>query len=265
MKVTGIIHAHSTYSYDGKLSLEELKRLLFSRGHAFCCVTEHTDEMTEEQAAEFVKECFRLSDKSFVFIPGFEVPYKDAHVMMIGTEAFLGQFADEHLLARWADLSEWVVLAHPVRNHFEVDAPLLAAIDAIEVWNQQYDGKAAPRFRSLRLLADLQLDRPDLHATGGIDLHRSEHYGSPIIELEPHKLDEINIVHALRLGYYTIAGKDVAVSSTGVFKRGGGLLTRLASRLSIIFIGIGKTMNAMLALIGLRLPRTLTRAVRGRV
>ena len=81
MEVKGILHCHSTYSYDAKLSLPELKKLLQKKGLSFACMTEHTDELTKERAVAFVEECRSLSDGSFIFIPGFEVPYKHAHIL----------------------------------------------------------------------------------------------------------------------------------------------------------------------------------------
>lgn len=255
MKYTGILHAHSTYSYDGKLCLAELKTLLFKHGHSFCCVTEHTDELTPEQATAFVAECERLSDQAFVFVPGFEVPYKDAHVLHIGTTEFLGQFADPGMLMRWRAATPFVVLAHPVRNRFKIDETLASVIDGIEVWNQQYEGKAAPRFRSLKLFRDLWLAKENLLVTGGLDFHRKEHYGTPHVTLEVDSLTVEKVVDQLRLGFYTVEGKRVVLTAHGEFKKGGGLLTRLASAVSIFIITVGKAINKVLALFGFKLPR----------
>lgn len=265
MKLTGAIHAHSTHSYDGKLPLGELKKLLFKHGLSFCCVTEHTDELTPEGAAAFVAECEKYTDQAFAFIPGFEVPYKDAHVLFIGTTKFWGQTADSASLWDWRSSTPWVVLAHPVRNRFVVDDPLLEVIDGIEVWNEQYEGKAAPRFRSLRLLQTLQQTRPELLATGGLDLHREEHFGAPLIELETYTVDGEEILNQLRHGFYDIKSKRVVLDSHGAFKKGGGFLTKLKSVVSIMFINTGKAINALLAMMGLRFPKGLSRFIRGRV
>lgn len=261
MMYTGVMHMHSTHSYDGKLTLSELKSFLQARGVSVCCMTEHTDEMTAAGAAAFVAECRALSDQSFVFVPGFEVPYQDAHVLHVGTTRFFGQTADAAQLSVWRDATPLVVLAHPVRNRFVVDEHLLRVLDGVEVWNQQYEGKAAPRFRSLVLLQTLQTDRPGLLATGGLDFHRVEHFGTPQLELELDELSEAAVVAALKAGAFKILGPAATLSASGTFVRGGGLTTRFASATSILIITFGKLINRGLARFGLRVPR----AIRARV
>ena len=172
MEIKGVAHVHSTYSYDGKENLSDLKAFLQKEGITFCFLSEHTDKLTIEEAQLFVQECKALSGSQFVFVPGFEVPYKDAHVLLLGTEAFLGQVADEHMLAQWAGRSALTILAHPVRNRFVVDQTLRSAIDGVEIWNQQYDGKLVPRPHSAQLLRSLQEQNEGLFALGGLDFHR---------------------------------------------------------------------------------------------
>lgn len=145
-QITGIIHAHSTYSYDGKSTLSELKTLLQNVGHSFACMSEHTDQLTESQLSEFVSECQSLSDESFVFIPGLEIPYKQAHILLLGCISWMGQEAvDRAALQTAASTAQLTILAHPVRNKFKVDQAMRDCIDGVEIWNQQYDGKAAPQ------------------------------------------------------------------------------------------------------------------------
>ena len=80
MKIKGALHIHSDYSYDAKMTLVELKDLFVNNGLSFALMTEHTDEMCKERAERFINECRHLSDDTFVFVPGFEVPYKSTHV-----------------------------------------------------------------------------------------------------------------------------------------------------------------------------------------
>ena len=68
--VTGVLHVHSTYSYDGKESLLSLRNFLVEKGISFCCLTEHTDYLTLEEAQRFAQECRALSTGTFLFIPG---------------------------------------------------------------------------------------------------------------------------------------------------------------------------------------------------
>lgn len=269
MVYQGVVHMHSTYSYDGKLTLPELKTALIKEGLSFACMSEHADEMTPESAAVFVEECRALSDDSFVFVPGFEVPYKDPkvyHVLMIGTTEFVGAFArDAQSLRDWASRATLVFLPHPVRNRFIYDDTLREIADGVEIWNQQYDGKRVPRTRAHKLLKDLRKERPELLATGGLDLHRAEHLTYPRYEMELSKLSEDAILDALKVGKYAFGNRACTVSGTGEWGDAGKLSARFASTLSTTIILASKKTNKVLAALGLSFPKSLKRAIRSRI
>lgn len=269
---------HSTYSYDGKESLQTLRDFLMVNGVSFCCLTEHTDQMTLEQAQLFVQECKMLSTSQFVFIPGFEVPYKvnakgkegvlghrGAHILLVGTEVFLGQFADGEMLKTWSRASALTILAHPVRNAFIVDETMEEVLDGVEIWNQQYEGKLAPRQRSVRLLKTLQKQNQLLLATCGLDFHRKEHFGSPLYTLDIQNLTYDLILSALKKGEYTFGREGVSVSSLGFWKNDSSFTSKLQSALSICVIVLGKKTNASLAFFGLRFSKQIKTFIRSRV
>ncbi len=266
MELTGIMHCHSLYSYDAKMSLAEIKELCKKNGVQFVCMTEHTDELTHERAEAFVRECDALSDETFLFIPGFEVPYEGAHILMVDARTFVSQYASTiETLKKWTDIASFVVLAHPVRNQFQVSDALLAEISALEVWNQQYEGKRVPRTRSLRLFDTLRLQKPALVATGGVDFHRASHFGAPFITLNATELSEADIVEKLRIGAFRVHSDEASLY--GVLPNASALiyLYRWRSTLSVLIIVIGKGVNALLASCGIALPKQLTQFVRSRV
>lgn len=269
MRYSGVVHMHSTYSYDGKLTLSELKALLVAEGVSFACMTEHTNEMTHESAAAFVAECRALSDESFVFVPGFEVPYKDPkvyHVLMIGATEFVGQFAREaQSLRDWASRASLVVLPHPVRNKFIYDEILLELADGLEIWNQQYDGKRVPRTRSYALLKALRKDAPELLATGGLDLHRGEHFTFPRYAIELDELTEDAILTALKAGRYTFGNEAHTIAATGEWEAASSFAVRSTSFCSTAIIFLSKKINKGLAALGLSLPKSLKRTIRARI
>ncbi len=285
MEIRGILHCHSTYSYDAKLSLRELKDLCVQNGVGFVCMTEHVDEMTGESASEFVRECEALSDATFCFIPGFEVPYKvnaegregalgyrvegskeHAHILMVGMREFLGNYAPNiDALKKWTEKASFVVLAHPVRNQFIVDSGMLHEIDALEVWNQQYEGKRVPRTRSLALLSELRAQKSLLLATGGVDLHRTEHMGSPLVTMEVDTLSESTILEKLQKGAYIVSSPQSTFLGTlpniqELIKK-----HRFESALSVLVIVLGKFVNKVLATFGLKLPKSLKQIIRKRL
>lgn len=263
MIVTGVLHMHSTHSYDGKVPLSDLKQFLMARGVQVACMTEHTDTLDEESAAAFVRECRALSDDTFIFVPGFEVPYKNAHVLHIGTDVFTSQVADAATLQTWRAHTPFVVLAHPVRNQFLVDETLLACLDGVEIWNQQYEGKATPRPRSAQLLRDLRVTKGRLLATGGLDLHRQEHFGAPLTKLTISEFSEAAIVSALQKGAYAIENETRSIAATDTGQP--SLRERLLSAWAVSIIVTGKGINKWLAALGLSLPKSLKQLIRARV
>lgn len=265
-EITGILHAHSTYSYDGKLTLKELRELCIKRGVHFVCMTEHADEMNFEMARAFIRECDTLSDTTFKFIPGFEVPYLNAHVLMIGCREFFKNYApDIATLREWTAHAPFVVLAHPVRNDFEVDEALLGELDALEVWNQQYEGKRVPRTRSLFLFETLRQTKQSLVATGGVDFHRIEHFGSPQVTLSPDTFTEGAIIEKLKTGAFTIHSERTQFFGTLPNVHGFAQNHRFESAVSVGIIDLGKWVNKMLAERNISLPKWLKRLVRRRL
>jgi predicted metal-dependent phosphoesterase TrpH len=269
MEVKGIIHCHSTYSYDARLTLRELKEVCQKNGVSFVCMTEHTDELTRERAEEFVRECEALSDSSFLFIPGFEVPYPPkgtgdhAHVLMIGTRTYHEQYAPTiEVLKHWTNDASFVILAHPVRNQFLVDDGLLQEIDALEVWNQQYEGKRVPRTRSLKLFEQLRKLKPELRATGGVDFHRKEHMGGPLVSLTLDSLTEDSVIEKLKEGAYSFSSDQALVYGTLPNVEELVKKHRFESFISVSIIVLGKFVNKVLATFGLKLPKSLKEAIR---
>lgn len=266
MMVQGIVHCHSTYSYDAKMSLRELRELFVANGVQFVCMTEHTDDLTKERAAAFLAECAALSDETFLFIPGFEVPYRRAHILMIGIRNFFERYAPTlDVLRTWSDSASFVVLAHPVRNRFEVEDGLLEQIDALEVWNQQYEGKRVPRVRSLRLFDTLKKKKPSLVATGGIDFHRKEHFSAPLVHLEVEALREVDIIEKLKAGAFTSVSPQAVVYGTLPNVKELIRKHRIESHLSVSIIVLGKFVNKVLASLGLSFPKSLKQLVRRRI
>ena len=279
MELTGILHAHSKYSYDAKLTLSEIRDICLKNNVQFVCMTEHVDELIEDEARDFVDECARFSDQEFLFIPGFEVPYKvntgdrgdalgnnHAHILMIGKRSFHGNYAPNiETLAKWAEGAGFVILAHPVRNQFLVDDGLLGLIDALEVWNQQYEGKRVPRTRSLELLEELRSRKHGLLAIGGVDFHRTEHFGTPLITLSVGTFSELAILEKLNIGAYTVSSPQATFFGTIPNIAELQKKYRLQSALSVVVIVFGKFVNKRLAQFDIKLPKWMKEIVRKKI
>ncbi len=258
---TGYLHMHSTHSYDGTVPLTELIAVLRAHGHSFVCMSEHTDSLNAESAAAFVAECRALSTSDFVVVPGFEVPYGRAHRLALGATSFpSASISTDAELAAWRAAAPVFVLAHPVRNHFTLPAGVVAALDGVEVWNQQYDGKLRPRTRSLARAGELAAGTL---RTGGLDFHKNEHLGSPVVSLELETLTEAAVLTALKKGSGTFGSAALTLPLIGTWQP--RLVDRLLSMFSIAVIKFGKSVNRILKRLGFKLPRRLRESIRARI
>jgi hypothetical protein len=182
---------------------------------------------------------------------------------MVGLREFFGNYApDIEVLKKWTEKASFVVLAHPVRNQFLVDDGLLKEIDALEVWNQQYEGKRVPRTRSLSLLHELREKKPKLLATGGVDFHRTEHFGTPFIDLAVPTLIETNIIEKLKSGAFTVSSARASFYGTIPNIEESIKKYRYDSAVSVFVIVLGKFVNKALAQFGVSLPRSLKQRIR---
>ncbi len=260
MKIKGALHIHSNYSYDAKVTLQELRNLFIKEGLSFALMTEHTDEINKEQAERFIAECRHLSDDAFVFIPGFEVPYKNTHILMIGAAEFFEEDQAE-ALNLFKNISTRVVLAHPHRNNYKIDSVLASVIDGVEIWNSQYDGKYVPRIKSIGLFKRLK-KKSAFSAFAGWDFHREEHAGGPLLVVEVLRNEESLILNEIKNGSFVIEGKISSLRSDASFVSGGGLFYSLFGLFLVGVISFGKRFNKILSKSGIKPPKNVRRIIR---
>jgi len=228
MKVRGVIHARARHSGNGFLSLAELKKSLFAHGLSFCCVTEESVAMTHETAAAFVDECHQLSDQAFVFIPGFEVPYDDVSLLLIGTSVFMNQTVDELVLRAWREVTPLIFLGRGTAVTEATLNPLLTLIDGVEVWNRSLDSGGSPHFKTLKMFSSLRKIKPELRAVAGLGLYEFGGHTQPEIELTVDAPDTAQIIRQLGLGFYTMTSGRTTIAADGSFISGGGFITKLS-------------------------------------
>jgi len=140
----GEMHCHSTWSADGKATIEEMARAAAARGYEFLCLTDHShylrDGKIEEQWREIESVNARL--ESFRVLRGIE-----ANITAKGTV----DVPDEVL----AEL-DWVVAS----LHTSLDrSPTDRVLAAIDNPNVDCIGHLTGRLISRRAGADLDLDR----------------------------------------------------------------------------------------------------------
>jgi len=160
-RLRAAFHAHSDWSYDGRLALEEVAALF--RRHRFDVVfmCEHDRGFSSERLRDYVEHCAAASNSGALLVPGIE--YADAddvvHIPVWGDVPFLGEgVATAQLLRTVAGHDGVSVLAHPRRRDAwkTVDPDWLGLCTGIEVWTRKWDGWA-PNRRACEWAADAGL------------------------------------------------------------------------------------------------------------
>ena len=92
MARSGIIHVHSTLSYDGQHTLAQLASFGRACGYSFIGMSEHSDTFDDEKMEVLVDECARLSDDRFLLIAGIEFSCEDnLHLIGLGIKRFTSE------------------------------------------------------------------------------------------------------------------------------------------------------------------------------
>ena len=209
--VRGILHVHSSYSFDSTTPLEAIRLLARERNLSFVVQTEHSNELTAVQHRRYVEEAHALSDATFLLIPGVEYATADnrIHVLAIGAEIF---WEDLRLCPpeRLGELVERIrqsgglsVLAHPERMDAIARVPpeVLERVDAIEVWNGKTD-RLGPSPRAAREVIRRRAGQAPAPALVGLDLHAPSDFRPVGVELDRMPGDGADLVGLIRAFRY---------------------------------------------------------------
>lgn len=170
-----VLHAHSTWSYDGHWELPRIARLFGRFGADAVMMTEHDTGFPADRFDEYRAACAAASTEDCRLIPGIEYsdPGNDIHILTWGLDRFLGEGrAVEATLEDVQAAGGAAIFAHPARRDawrlFQNSwVPLL---DGMEIWNRKTDG-VAPGAEALRLQAETGLP-----PTVGTDFHQARHF-----------------------------------------------------------------------------------------
>lgn len=267
MKISGYLHVHSTYSYDGKVSLVDLKKRLVAQGIQFACLTEHTDWLTPEKYQAFFRECQNLSDESIFFVPGLEVSFPDAHILLVGLKAEVDlSLSPIELVKAGHEQGAFVVFAHPHRSHFQAPKGVEKYLQGIEIWNGQYDGKRVPRPAAWSYRDVLAKQKNALFVTAGIDFHRWSHLPGPHLAVEVEQKTIGALLQALHAGRYVIMGPHTLIESKASLDSYKGMRwLRIESFVTLQFIRLARWINAVMQRWNIHLPKCVLEWIRARV
>ncbi len=209
----GLVHVHSTYSYDGHHTVQELGEFGRKRGYGFICLTEHSDTMDDGKMDRLVEECKRHSDERVKLIPGVEFTCGEYHILGVGIERFRAVEEPLRAIEFIKDQRGIAILAHPGRYGYSVPEEVVRALDGIEVWNMIYDGRFVPDPEALRWVKGLMERGLKVMCYGGADLHRITNS----IKVETYLLSQSSgkeaVVEALKDGAFLISNSWITLNS----------------------------------------------------
>ncbi len=206
-RMRGIVHSHTTFSYDGKLPPNRFALHLRLRGLSFVGITEHDNTMDAPTVCDLMATCAKLSDETMTLIPGVEfATARKTHILGIGIKEY---FADRDPAAIVREIKQQggvAVLAHPDNGDFERDPEFLGNLDGVEVWNGGHDGPYVPSVRNILALLEIRKFNPKVLAFSGLDFHDAGQYRGLRLEIdETHGADAVNA--ALKEGRFRVRGK----------------------------------------------------------
>jgi hypothetical protein len=167
-----LAHAHSNWSYDGKVSLDRWADLARQSGYDAVLFAEHEETGWDaERYSEYAAACAAASAPDVALIPGVEFNQQGFHVACYGLQRWPSRPGSiEALAAAVHEQGCLLCLAHPPRYRWRYPAPLLHTVDAVEVWNSMWcaDGALGPHPKSLALARGKRI-------LVGQDVHKSKH------------------------------------------------------------------------------------------
>src|SRR5947209_1344224 len=108
-----VAHLHSSFSFDGKLTLDELRGLMESQGVNVMFMSEHIEELTVAKINEFVDACAASSTEGCLIVPGIEID--ELHILIFGIGK-IGNYSDALDFAKQRHAEgALIAISHPVK------------------------------------------------------------------------------------------------------------------------------------------------------
>lgn len=214
----GVFHIHSNYSYDGKLSLKDLRDECEKRNFRFMVVTDHAEDFSADKVEKFIDDCEKISEKGFLAVPGLEFVIdkeREVHLLVVGLEKQrLQNGIDGILEGVWKDENHTLaVLAHPSRSGHYIPPGYDTKIHGIEVWNSAYNTRYLPDHKAIRLFSSLKRRNPRLMGFGGLDLHDRSGFRGLRIRMANECQTTLELLSDLKQGRFMIRGSYLGMSS----------------------------------------------------
>jgi hypothetical protein len=214
LTVKGIVHCHTSFSFDGKVNLPDLCAMLRREGFTFVALTEHAQGISAADYERFVHACQEESCQSFIVIPGVEVLCPNGlEIAGIGVSKLPTAGAPNEASAQIRELGGFAVWVHPHKCG-KWNGPLVDC-DALEVLNGKVDGAVAPNLSLVRRVRRERRGGKKLLAIFGLDFHSTEQPRGVWVECQVSEICAPSIMESLREGRFVSRVAYGAMASSG--------------------------------------------------
>lgn len=251
----GIVHAHSRYSYDGHCTYAELRDFFRSQGLHFACMTEHIEDLQQNDIDEILRACREHSDGDFIFVPGIEMDC--FYVYFLGLKDVEVNFSNNHtVFTSLRSRAELCIFSHPIKAHYRYSQWLVDECDGVEVLNTKHDGQHYLRPQSERLYRAIKRVRPHAVAIAGMDFHSRKNYTAVRLKLlQQGPFNEQLILQALANERFVIVKDHESFSSYTPFRRN-------MSRTRIYVMDFAHAVHRRMHQVGIPISRKIKRFFR---
>jgi len=208
------LHIHSSYSNDGRSSVDEIIRAAKQKGLGCIAIADHN----VFKAFEEVPEC-----DGMVMIPAEEVSSSEGHILAYGIDRHIergkGILETIDMIHSAGGIA---VAAHPYRWWSGIgEKNVLEEFDAVEVFNAR--SAKGSNNKAVKLAA--RMNKP---FTGGSDAHRAENVGDAYTEFSDDIADRDGVIRAILAGDVKVNGKHR--TRTATLRYGTKSITEWAGR-----------------------------------
>jgi hypothetical protein len=191
-----IVHAHTNWSHDSVLTLEQWIDIAASRRIDAVLFSEHEESgWTPARYDAYAAACAEASTAAVRLIPGIEFSQDGFHLLCYGLQQYPARPTGlAQLSAAVREQGCWLCLAHPAKYRWCYPPGFTSPIDAVEVWNSKwlYDGGLGPHPRTVALGRGKRW-------LPGQDVHKPAHLSDLLVETPSP-----DVVSDLREGRYLI-------------------------------------------------------------
>ena len=202
----GVSHVHTTYSFDGKLTPEELQAFFAARGIQFVLLSEHIESLDAASINSLIAECSRVSNNECVLVPGIEVD--EMNLLIFGIREVRPYDSIDDLIQICRGQGALLGYAHPVKKH-AVPPAVMEMIEGFEVWNTRYDGKLMPRQSNVVLFQSLLRQNQNLRPLVGLDFHKPSDYALVFMKVDCGLPSDV--LSTIRAGRYSLHESSKAI------------------------------------------------------